>query len=230
MEQLANLNTAEALAALDAASGDHPVLLRDETYHNRWANSAALRAAGIGKDTPNPNQGEIGHDPKTGALTGVLIEFASSLVDRALANPATTPRKWTAPRSPSRSRCSIPLASPRFSTRPACSRSWPRSSSSTTVASSPPGRLRRCRRSSRPGCTGSPATNCSRCVRRIAAPHVKPDFAKIFLDGVPGAKTAAFHELYTPDPIRGCCFRGATLMTVPDLVRWLGKCEKQGLR
>ena len=42
-------------------------------------------------------------------------------------------------------------------------------------------------------------------------------------------KTAAFHEPYTPDPIRGCCFRGATMMTVPDLIRWLGKCEKLGL-
>ena len=43
VEQLANLNTAEALAALDAAGGDHPVLLRDETYHNRWVNSVARR-------------------------------------------------------------------------------------------------------------------------------------------------------------------------------------------
>jgi predicted amidohydrolase YtcJ len=59
--------------------------------------------------------------------------------------------------------------------------------------------------------------------------HVKPDFVKFFLDGVPGFKTAAFHEPYTPDPIRGCCFRGATMMTVPDLIRWLGKCEKLGL-
>jgi predicted amidohydrolase YtcJ len=59
--------------------------------------------------------------------------------------------------------------------------------------------------------------------------HVKPDYVKMFLDGVPGAKTAAFHEPYVADPVRGCCFRGSTMMTVPDLIRWLGRCEKLGL-
>jgi predicted amidohydrolase YtcJ len=59
--------------------------------------------------------------------------------------------------------------------------------------------------------------------------HVRPDYAKMFLDGVPGAKTAAFHEPYVADPVRGCCFRGATMLTVPELIRWLGKCEKLGL-
>jgi predicted amidohydrolase YtcJ len=59
--------------------------------------------------------------------------------------------------------------------------------------------------------------------------HVRPDYAKIFLDGVPGAKTAAFHDTYMPDPIHGCCFRGTTMLTVPDLVRWIGKCERQNI-
>ena len=59
--------------------------------------------------------------------------------------------------------------------------------------------------------------------------HAKPDFVKVFLDGVPGAKTAAFHEPYVADPILGCCFRGSTIVTVPDLIRWVGKCEKLGL-
>jgi predicted amidohydrolase YtcJ len=59
--------------------------------------------------------------------------------------------------------------------------------------------------------------------------HVKPDYAKMFLDGVPGAKTAAFHEPYVADPVRGCCFRGTTMLTVPELIRWLGKCENLGL-
>jgi predicted amidohydrolase YtcJ len=59
--------------------------------------------------------------------------------------------------------------------------------------------------------------------------HAKPDFVKVFLDGVPGARTAAFHEPYTDDPILGCCFRGSTIVTVPELIRWVGKCEKLGL-
>jgi predicted amidohydrolase YtcJ len=59
--------------------------------------------------------------------------------------------------------------------------------------------------------------------------HARPDFVKVFLDGVPGARTAAFHEPYLPDPVLGCCFRGSTIVTVPDLIRWVGKCETLGL-
>ena len=59
--------------------------------------------------------------------------------------------------------------------------------------------------------------------------HARPNYVKVFLDGVPGARTAAFHEPYPADPVLGCCFRGSTIVTVPDLVRWVGKCEKLGL-
>ncbi|WP_246707359.1 hypothetical protein [Mesorhizobium sp. NZP2077] len=44
----------------------------------------------------------------------------------------------------------------------------------------------------------------------------------MFLDGVPGARTAAFHEPYKDDPILGGCFHGSTIVTVPDLIRWVG--------
>jgi predicted amidohydrolase YtcJ len=82
---LGDLNTAESCALLDAASLGHPVILRDDSYHNRWASSAALRLAGVQADSPNPTDGEIGRDLKTGTLTGLMIEAASGLVERALA-------------------------------------------------------------------------------------------------------------------------------------------------
>ena len=39
---LNEMNTAESCALLDAACLGHPVVLRDDTYHNRWASSAAM--------------------------------------------------------------------------------------------------------------------------------------------------------------------------------------------
>lgn len=39
-------------ALLDRAAPDNPVLLNDEAHHSVWVNSAALRAAGIGRATP----------------------------------------------------------------------------------------------------------------------------------------------------------------------------------
>jgi predicted amidohydrolase YtcJ len=52
-------NRLPTLAELDAAAPDHPVLAR-RGGHFAVANSAALRAAGIGPDTPDPPGGKIG--------------------------------------------------------------------------------------------------------------------------------------------------------------------------
>jgi predicted amidohydrolase YtcJ len=52
-------NRLPTLAELDAAAPEHPVLAR-RGGHFAIANSAALRAAGIGPDTPDPPGGKIG--------------------------------------------------------------------------------------------------------------------------------------------------------------------------
>jgi predicted amidohydrolase YtcJ len=81
---LAELNSANALARLDAATGGRPALLKDDSKHNRWANSRALELAGIGDGTPDPEGGQIMRDA-SGRLTGVLIEAGGVLVEQALA-------------------------------------------------------------------------------------------------------------------------------------------------
>ena len=45
--------------------------------HSLWVNSRALAIAGITKDTPDPKNGVIVKDPKTGEPTGVLKESAA---------------------------------------------------------------------------------------------------------------------------------------------------------
>lgn len=66
-------------ATLDAVSPNSPLMLFDVSGHSVWANSLALKAAGIGVGTPNPEGGIIERDA-SGKPTGVLRETASRLV------------------------------------------------------------------------------------------------------------------------------------------------------
>ena len=68
---------------LDRIAPDHPVVVKDVSQHNLWLNSAALTRAGISADTPDPPGGVIERD-STGAPTGILIEAAGALVQRFL--------------------------------------------------------------------------------------------------------------------------------------------------
>ena len=71
-------------ADLDAVSGDHPVSLVHTTGHYLVANSAALRIAGITRDTRDPPAGTIDR-LADGSPSGVLKESAMDLVDQPLA-------------------------------------------------------------------------------------------------------------------------------------------------
>jgi predicted amidohydrolase YtcJ len=61
--------------ALDAVAPDRPALLESHDFHAAWLNSAALRACGIDRDTPDPEGGSILRDA-AGEPTGVLLENA----------------------------------------------------------------------------------------------------------------------------------------------------------
>jgi len=74
-------------AALDAVVSDRPVLLFNRDHHGAWANSAALRVAGVDASTPDPADGRIERDAE-GRPTGTLHEGATRLVS-AFAPPTT---------------------------------------------------------------------------------------------------------------------------------------------
>jgi predicted amidohydrolase YtcJ len=63
-----------------------PVYLDSLDVHAAWVNGAALRAAGIGPETPDPPGGRIVRDA-AGAPTGLLLERAVELVSRVLPRP-----------------------------------------------------------------------------------------------------------------------------------------------
>jgi predicted amidohydrolase YtcJ len=65
---------------LDKISPNTPVLLTRADGHASIANSAALKIAGVGKDTESPFGGEIMKDKKTGEPTGMLLDNAQGLV------------------------------------------------------------------------------------------------------------------------------------------------------
>jgi predicted amidohydrolase YtcJ len=69
-------------AQLDAVTPNHPAFLRRKCGHAGWANSLALKLAGITRDTPDPDGGAIERDPVTGEPTGILLERAMELVFR----------------------------------------------------------------------------------------------------------------------------------------------------
>ena len=70
-------------ADLDAVAPDHPVYLSRADAHVGWANSAALRLAGIDATTPDPYGGRIVRDER-GEPTGILQETAKKLVERLI--------------------------------------------------------------------------------------------------------------------------------------------------
>jgi predicted amidohydrolase YtcJ len=78
---------------LDAVVPDRPVYFPNRDYHGAWVNSAALRAAGITRDTPEPPDGRIERDPD-GEPSGALHEGAMNLVERAA--PPATSAEWEA--------------------------------------------------------------------------------------------------------------------------------------
>ena len=71
---------------VDAAVSDRPAFLRDRDGHSALANRRALALAGVTRETPDPEDGEIvrGVD---GTPTGLLKEAAASLVGKHVPPP-----------------------------------------------------------------------------------------------------------------------------------------------
>ncbi|MFL6707887.1 MAG: amidohydrolase [Massilia sp.] len=70
-------------AELDAVVPGRPVWFERVDGHAGWANSAALKLAGITDTTPDPVGGKIIRDPK-GKATGILVDAAKELVEKVL--------------------------------------------------------------------------------------------------------------------------------------------------
>lgn len=72
---------------LDALVPDRPAYLVAYDGHTGWANSKALKLAGITRHTKNPVNGVIVKDPRTGEPSGALKEAAMALMAAAAPQP-----------------------------------------------------------------------------------------------------------------------------------------------
>ncbi|MCB1444942.1 MAG: amidohydrolase [Rhizobiaceae bacterium] len=226
-DKMAELNSEASLARLDAAGLGHPVLLRDETMHNRWVNSEAMRLSGISDNQPDPPQGAFFRDPSTGRLTGILVESASGIAELAASNAFSPDMARAAVKRAVEIGNSLGVtafqdaatALPILETLSDLDRAG--ELTAWAVASLPliqPTFLF--------GTTGDALL----AVRdRHRTTHVRPDFTKIFLDGVPGARTAAFHDAYLDDPAHPHGYRGDLLVDLPEMVRMVDKSERLGM-
>jgi len=76
---------------IDAATGDTPVAIPRTDLHMYLLNSAALKIAGITRDTPDIAGGVIVRDAQ-GEPTGILKDNAKALAERVF--PVPTPSEW----------------------------------------------------------------------------------------------------------------------------------------
>ncbi|QWF85369.1 amidohydrolase [Amycolatopsis sp. CA-230715] len=215
--------------ALDEAAGGRPVSLADDSRHNRWVSTRALELAGITASTADPAGGVIGRDAVTGAPTGVLLEAAGALVERAVRKTRTL----TGEQHRRASRRAIEtLHSYGVTAFQDAGVSLDILDALKTLDDA--GELDAWVVSSL--LVNDPIFGFDPIGRpllelgeRYRSEHHRPDFVKIFLDGVPPTRTAAFLEPYLPDDVHGACFHGATTMPGAELEGWLRTAAEAGL-
>ncbi len=82
-------------ADIDAVTGDHPAIFNRVDGHIAIANSAALKAAGVTAQSPDPHGGKIDRDDK-GEPTGILRETAMGAVFSKIPSPSQAQRRRAA--------------------------------------------------------------------------------------------------------------------------------------
>ncbi|MBN1999428.1 amidohydrolase [candidate division KSB1 bacterium] len=81
--------------SLDNVAMDYPVFIHRVDGHAAWANSLALKIAGITRQTPDPPGGKIVRHAGTGEPTGILLESAMGLLSHVIP-PSTEEDMYTA--------------------------------------------------------------------------------------------------------------------------------------
>lgn len=222
-DRLGEIDTAEGLASLDAAAGGRPVMLSDDSHHNRWASSRAMELAGIAAGDDG-----VSLDAE-GWPTGVLIEAAGIPVAQAHRAVGAL----TAAQDRAASRRGVAMLSEYGIT------AFQDAGVSTQT-------LEALRALDTDGELDAWVVTSMLVNDEIfghdvigealvfggeqfRTEHHRPDFVKIFLDGVPPTRTGAFLEPYLPDELHGDHFHGDTLLDPAELTDWLRRVAEVGI-
>ncbi|WP_022890812.1 amidohydrolase [Agromyces italicus] len=223
------LSTEASLARLDEAAGGRPVMLMEDSRHNRWVNSRALELAGITADSDPGEGGVIELDMTSGRPTGVLLESAGLPVEQAMAATST----FSAEQHRAASRRGVELLNSYGVT---CFQD-------AAVSLEILGALRSLDEAGELDAWVVSSLTVNDQIfgydpvgeglvwqgEQFRTRHHRPDFVKIFLDGVPPARTGAFLEPYLPDEAHGAHFHGETALSPAELEDWLRRTAKRGL-
>lgn len=223
------MGTREMLEALDKASLGRPVMLRDDSLHNRWVNSRALEILGINAASPDPAGGTYVRDAD--GPVGLLLEQASTEVELAVRRSIRDTRERDL--QSALAAIAIFSAAGITATQDAATMgAWldvfneldrQGQQNAWLVGSLP------AREFIESGPAG-PALFDTVAARRTA--HVRPDFVKAVLDGVPMTRTSKFLVPYQPGPETDghrCPFHGHGLFTDQELRDTLEAAISRGL-
>jgi len=224
LERLASL---EGLKALDQVTAGHPTFLRDDTFHNRWVNSEALHRAAITAGTPSPEGGIIVKDAATSQPVGLIKEFPAFRSVEALIppRPAERMRKAATAAVAVNNAFGITGIQDAYSSegylkvwssldRESRINAWLVASMPAMPSPNPAERY---------GLALVDARN------EFRTAHVRPDFAKLFLDGVPPARTSFFLKPYLEDAAHGAHFHGEANYSLQQLTDTLAELDKRGI-
>lgn len=209
---LPEISNTEVLARLDEASSGHPVLLDDDSHHNAWANTAALKAAGV----------------YTSTSTGVLIEAAAQPVRQAQA--AAEPDTLDDLKEYSLTAWNLLHSYGVTSIQDAAVTGEQLDALvSLDQEDKLQGWVSNCLVFT--GQWASPglnATEFDQHAREVSRDRVRTDFTKLVLDGVPPTQTAGFLEAYLPSAEHGCNYHGLVYNTTEEIVDTLRLYRSQG--
>jgi predicted amidohydrolase YtcJ len=214
------LNDPQTRRRFDEATRGIPMLLRDESCHNRYVNARALELMGVDPGNASAHAPEVVVD-ENGVATGLLVESASRWAEETL--------ERTTQRRPHEVENALAAAISSMNERgftliQDCGtgqnmmealkslddggklNAWTVTSASINdkIFGFTP--------------TGEPLIRCS---KNYKGDRLVPTFAKIYEDGTPTTRTAYVHDAYVPDEEYGDDWRGKPNFTLEELVSWL---------
>lgn len=222
-----DLSTPEAFESLEKAANGHPVMLGDDTTHNRWVSGAAMRIAGVDADTPDPDGGHIVRDDNRNAL-GVfverpaanLIENSSPLADlaekysmRELIRLSVAKLNSYGVTSFQDARITDPAIAQAYQSLDDAGELDAVAALSTVFDKNN---------------LADPAAVMNTAARASSL-RVHTKYAKVYLDGVMTTRTAAFVEPYLPTPEGDGCFRGGLKISEADLAALVVRLDAMGV-
>src|SRR5881396_1446095 len=202
---------------IDSVTPSNPVFVSRLDGHEALANAAAMRAAGITKDTPTPPGGEVLRDARTGEPIGIFKDQALDLIGRVEPEPSAEQRDSALARALAHA------ASLGVTATAHMSASWADLASYRRLEHA--GRL-----------TMRVALYLPVDAWRAVAESVKAHGAgdawvkigglKGFMDGSAGSRTALFFEPYADS----AGYRGLMQNPERDMRSWIGNADSAGLQ